>query len=66
MLTQEQFNNERDFCAVIAMASAMLGQGAIDEQDYFAIQRMALEQYHPVVSCLRPKNRPTRTHSLVL
>ena len=57
MLTKEQFDNERDFCAVIALASAMLGQGAIDEQDYFAIQRMALEQYQPVVSCLRAEDQ---------
>jgi len=67
MLTEEQFNNERDFCAVITLAGAMLGQGVIDEQDFTAIQRRALEQYCPVVSCPRigsgrvrqiPQNNP--------
>ena len=58
MLTQEQFNNERDFCALIALAGAMLGQGVIDEQDFAAIQRRALEQYRPVVSCLRAGDGP--------
>ena len=58
MLTQEQFNNERDYCAIITIASAMLEQGVIDEQDYQTLQRKLLEQYRPVVSCLRRDKPP--------
>jgi hypothetical protein len=60
MLTQEQFNNERDFCAMIALASAMLGQGVIDEQDFAVLQRRLSEQYRPVVSRLRAGNSDVR------
>jgi len=57
-MTQEQFNNERDFCAMIALAEAMLGQGVIDEQDFAVLQRKLLERYQPVVSCLRAGDDP--------
>ena len=57
-MTQEQFDNERDYCTLIALAGTMLGQGAIDEQDYQILQRKLLEQYRPVVSCLREEEKP--------
>jgi hypothetical protein len=53
VLTKEQFNNERDYLAMIAMVGNMLALGAIDEQDYQLLQLRLLEQYQPVVSCLR-------------
>ena len=58
MLTKEQFNNERDFCAMIAMTSAMLAQGVIDETDTALLRQKLLEQYSPVVSCLREDENP--------
>ena len=58
MLTQEQFNNERDYLAMIALAGNMLALGAIDEQDYQLLQLRLLEQYRPVVSCLRAEDQP--------
>ena len=38
--------------------TAKLGKGIIDEQDFTLIQRRALEQYQPVVSCLRTQDEP--------
>ena len=58
MLTQDQFNNERDYCALIALAGAMRTQGVIDEQDFHILQRRLLEQYRPAVSCLRTEEKP--------
>ena len=57
-MTQEQFNHERDYCAFIAIVSAMRTQGVIDEQDFALLQRKLLEQYRPVVSCLRTGEKP--------
>jgi len=57
-MTQEQFNNERDYCAMLTLSKAMLGQGAIDEQDFSTLQRRLLEQYRPVMSCLREDKPP--------
>jgi len=57
-MTEEQFNNERDYCAMIALAGAMLGQGVIDEQDFAVLQHKVLEQYQPVVTCLRAGDDP--------
>jgi hypothetical protein len=55
-MTQEQFQNECGFCAVIAIASAMLAQGTIDEADFTALRRNLLERYQPV--CLQAEERP--------
>jgi hypothetical protein len=52
-MTKEQFNNERDYCAMIALAKTMLAQGVINEQDFTVLERKLSEQYKPVVSCLR-------------
>jgi len=57
-MTQEQFDNERDYCTLIALIGTMLGQGAIDEHDFATLQRKLLEQYRPVVSCLQSKEKP--------
>lgn len=53
MLTQEQFNNERDYCTLIPPIKAMLQRGVIDAKDFALLQRKLLEQYRPVVSGLR-------------
>jgi len=58
MLTQEQFNNERDYSVIITLAGTMLGQGVIDKQDFAVLQRKLLEQCQPVVSCLRAEDKP--------
>ena len=58
MLTQEQFNNERDYCTLIALAGAMHTQGVIDEQDFQVLRRKLLEQYQPAVSCLQAGDKP--------
>ena len=58
MLTQEQFDNERDYCALIALVGAMLRQGVIDEQDFALLRCKLLERYRPVASGLREKDKP--------
>jgi len=57
-MTQDQFNNERDYCALIALVGAMLGQGAIDERGFAILRRKLLEQYRPVTSCLQAEKPP--------
>ena len=57
-MTQEQFSNERDYCAVMALIEAMHKNGVIDSQDFALLQRKLLDQYQPVVSCLRAKEPP--------
>jgi hypothetical protein len=52
-MTKEQFARERNFCAVAALAGAMLGLGLIDEADHSFLRRRALEEYRPAVSGLR-------------
>jgi len=52
-MTKEQFSNERDYCAAIALAKTLLKQGVIDERDFHAIRRGALKQLRPVISGLR-------------
>ncbi|MDR1465291.1 MAG: hypothetical protein LBJ11_08350 [Oscillospiraceae bacterium] len=52
-MTKEQFNNERDYCAMIALAKTMLAQGVINEQDFTALEHKLSEQYKPVASCLQ-------------
>ena len=58
MLTQEQFDHERDYCALITVAGAMLRQGVIDEQDFALLRRRLLEWYRPVASCLGAVEKP--------
>jgi len=58
MLTQEQFNNERDYCALIAIVKTMLRQGVIDTEDFALMQRKLRERYRPVVSVLQAEDKP--------
>ena len=52
-MTHAQFTRERDFCAMVSIASALLGRGDISEADFTALRRQFLEEYRPVISGVR-------------
>ena len=52
-MNKEQFENERDYCAVMALIKDMRAKGVIGEEAFARLRRNAIEQYKPAVSCLR-------------
>jgi hypothetical protein len=52
-MTKEQFDKERDFNAVTALAEVLLRRGIISKTDLRWIRQRALEEYMPAVSGLR-------------
>ena len=52
MLTHEQFDRERRYCAGIAIAKAALIRGIINDTQYLSITTKLLYKYRPLIGGL--------------
>ena len=48
-MNKEQFKNEVDYGAAMALAREMLERGIIDRQDFMRVDKMYVEKYHPAI-----------------
>jgi len=55
-MTNEQFNRERDYGAVMSIAAAMLKQGCITDKEYQKISTVFLHKFKPIIGELRAKS----------
>jgi hypothetical protein len=52
LMTQEQFECEKNYRISLAVAKRMRLAGIISEQDYKKIDTILLEKYQPVLGCI--------------
>ena len=50
-MTKEQFNREKHYGAIMAVARAMLSEGVITEGEYNKIDTIFTEKYQPLIGC---------------
>ena len=55
-MTKEQFDREKHYGAVMAMARAMLSKGIITEDEYTKIDAMFRKKYRPLIGSNIPQN----------
>ena len=51
-MTKEQFEREKNYGAVMAVARVMLSKEIISEREYFAVDTMMRRKYKPVIGGL--------------
>ena len=49
MLPTEQFNDQRDYCAAVAIAKSLLAEGLLTSKEYDSINNTFIKQHRPVI-----------------
>ena len=49
MIPTGQFNDQRDYCAAVAIAKSLLAEGLITPKEYDSINNTFIKQHRPVI-----------------
>ena len=54
-MNKDQFDREKNYGAIMAIARSMLSKGIITEEEYRRIDAIFTEKYQPLIGCLNAK-----------
>lgn len=52
-MNEKQFDREKNYCAAVAIAKALLSKRLIDEKEYVEVETMLLKKYRPLLGGLQ-------------